>query len=327
MATTLMSHVLSSSCSPRLLEVLRCPICGTALSSPRPDVVVCGESHSFSVLNGIPRLIAADALDSERHRTADAFGYSWTHYPKENPYTEAQWRDWVVPLTESDFEGKRVLDAGCGLAGFAEYAESWGAAYVVGVDLSEAVQAARERVGERVDLVQADLYGLPFADGTFDLAYSIGVLHHLPDPERGFRSVAAKVRPGGLVFAWVYGRENNGFIVRLIDPLRRLLFSRLPRGLLKWAVALPLAAVLWPLVLAARHGASFPYAPYFRFLAGRDFEFTHGVVFDQLVAPTTHYLRRDEFEDWFRRAGLVDVTITWRNENSWRGLGRVADTR
>jgi len=306
------------------LELLRCPICRSELALDG-ETLGCGSGHTFPLVRGIPRLVPEASLDHERSRTAEAFGYSWTHYPKQNPYTEDQWRDWIHPLTEVDFPGKVVLDAGCGLGGFAEYASAWGAARVVGADISEAVDAARERLGDRIELVQADLYALPFAPQSFDLAYSIGVLHHLPDPERGFRAVAGLVKPGGHVFAWVYGRENNGLVVRVIDPLRRLVFSRLPRGLLKWGMALPLAALLWSLVKGAGANARFPYAAYFRFLAKRDFGFTHGVVFDQLVAPTTHYLRRDEFQAWFERAGLVDVTITWRNENSWRGLGRVPE--
>lgn len=313
-----------------LIELLRCPLCRSILTEGTAELT-CAEGHAFPVVRGIPRLAPDDQLDRERRRTADAFGYSWTHYPKDNPYTEEQWRDWVVPLTEADFAGRFVLDAGCGLGGFAEYARAWGAARVVGVDLSAAIDAARERLGDLVELVQADIYALPFERGTFDLAYSIGVLHHLPDPEAGFRAVAATVKPGGRVFAWVYGRENNGLIVGLVDPLRKHVFSRLPRGWLKWGVSLPLAALLWPAVRAAKSGASFPYSAYFRFLGERDFAFTHGVVFDHLVAPTSHYIRREEFEGWFERAGLEDVQITWRNENSWRGLGRVpgvqADTR
>jgi SAM-dependent methyltransferase len=308
--------------SQTLLEVLRCPICRSAFEA-RGDTLTCSGGHTFPVVRGIPRLAPDDSLDAERRRTAAAFGYSWTHYPKENPYTEEQWRDWVVPLAPADFQGRRVLDVGCGLGGFAEYARAWGAERVVGVDLSAAIDAARERLGGEVDLIQGDIYAMPLADQSFDLAYSIGVLHHLPDPERGFRSVVDTVRPGGRVFAWVYGRENNGLIVHVVDPLRRHLFTRLPRGLLKWGVSLPLAAVLWPFVGLARTGASFPYSAYFRFLAQRDFSFTHGVVFDHLVAPTSHYVRREDFEGWFHRAGLVDVEISWRNRNSWRGLGTV----
>jgi SAM-dependent methyltransferase len=322
------SAVSAPATSETLLGLLRCPLCRASLSlegEPQSEALTCTEGHVFPVVRGIPRLAPHDQLDAEQLRTAAAFGYSWTHYPKKNPYTEGQWRDWVVPLTPADFAGKTVLDAGCGLGGFAEYASEWGAARVVGVDLSTAIDAARERLGDAVDLVQADIYALPFERGSFDLAYSIGVLHHLPDPEGGFRAVVEKVKPGGQVFAWVYGRENNGLIVHALDPLRRHLFSRLPRGLLKWGISLPLATVLWPFVRAAKAGASFPYSAYFRFLAQRDFAFTHGVVFDHLVAPTSHYIRREDFEGWFARAGLVEVEISWRNRNSWRGLGRVPD--
>jgi len=44
------------------------------------------------------------------------------------------------------------------------------------------------------------------------------------------------------------------------------------------------------------------------------------------VAPVAFYLRRDEFEGWFRHNDLRDVRISWRNQNSWRGFGRVAET-
>lgn len=307
-----------------VLKILRCTVCGDHLQRDR-DEVFCARSHRYPVVDGVPRLVAEARLSPRQQRTADAFAYAWTRYPKENPYTEQQWADWILPLTSADFEGRLVLDAGCGLGGFAEYAAGWGADRVVGIDLSDAVFAARRRVGERVDVIQADLHRPPFAPGTFDLAYSIGVLHHLEDPEAGFAAVAAMVRPGGMVFAWVYGRENNGWIVTLVDPVRKHLLPRLPRLVLKWGVAWPAAALLWPLVRLATRRPRLPYRPYLRWLSERDFAFLHGVVFDHLVAPTSHYVRRDEFAAWFERAGLEDVQITWRNRNSWRGLGRLPE--
>jgi SAM-dependent methyltransferase len=287
--------------------------------------LVCDLGHSYPIVRGIPRLFDAARLSYDQTRTVDAFGYSWTHHPLDNPYTEDQWRDWIVPLTPADFAGKRVLDAGCGLGGFIEYSRRCGAGQVVGVDLSEAIDAAGRRLGEGAELVQADMYHLPFRRGSFDLAYSIGVLHHLPDPEEGFRKLAEMVRPGGLVFAWVYGRENNGWIVHAVDPLRRHLFSRLPRGLLKWAISLPLTVLLMPFLKAAPKIEQMPYRDYLIWLGRREFAFVHGVVFDHLVAPTSHYIRREEFERWFRDAGLVDIQISWRNRNSWRGLARVPE--
>jgi SAM-dependent methyltransferase len=291
------------------------------------DELYCLDGHRYPMVRGIPRLFDQARLSVEQQRTADAFGYSWTHYPKENPYTEEQWRDWVVPLGPSDFEGKRVLDAGCGLGGFAEYAQQWGADQVVGVDLSEAIDAAKERLdGGRIALVQGDLHRLPFARRSFDLAYSIGVLHHLPDPRKGFEAVAGMVRPGGIMFAWVYGRENNGWIVRVVDPVRKHVLRKLPRWLVKWGISFPLALMLLPLVAIAKRSPSMPYGAYLNWLGKRDMEFIHGVVFDHLVAPTSHYVRKEEFESWFHAAGLVDVQLSWRNQNSWRGLGRVPES-
>lgn len=304
-----------------LLDILRCPLDGRELAR-HDGRLECSDGHRWPVVREIPRLFEEAMIADEQRRTAAAFGYSWSHYPRGNPYTEEQWRDWVEPLGPDDFAGRLVLDAGCGLAGFAEYAHEWGAGQVVGADLSEAVDAARERLGDRIDLVQADLHRLPFVEGTFDLVYSIGVLHHLPSPEAGFAAIARMAQPGGLVFAWVYGRENNGWIVNVVDPLRRHLLARLPRVLTKWAVSLPLAAALFPLTRLARRGARVPYRDYLAWLGESDFGFVHGVVFDHLVAPTSHYVAREEFERWFRHAGLVDVRITWRNRNSWRGLGR-----
>ena len=66
-----------------------------------------------------------------------------------------------------------------------------------------------------------------------------------------------------------------------------------------------------------------PYGEYLGYIADFPWREQRSIVFDHLVAPVAHYIRRDEFEEWFARAGLVDVTITRHNANSWRGLGRL----
>ena len=133
------------------------------------------------------------------------------------------------------FEGKRVLDAGCGTGRHAYLAARFGAREVVAVDLSGAVDAARVNLEalDNVHVVQGDLLRLPLrpADrgGGFDLIYSIGVLHHLPDPHAGFRSLLPYLRPGGTIAVWLYGYENNGFVRHAVEPLRRVT-TKLPRS-------------------------------------------------------------------------------------------------
>jgi hypothetical protein len=49
----------------------------------------------------------------------------------------------------------------------------------------------------------------------------VGVLHHLPDPGAGFKSLVSKVKPGGHVSAWIYGAENNGWIDNAVNSRYR----------------------------------------------------------------------------------------------------------
>jgi SAM-dependent methyltransferase len=163
----------------------------------------------------------------------------------------------------------------------------------------------------------------------FDYAFSVGVLHHLPDPERGFQALVSRLRPGGSISAWVYGREGNGWIVHLVSPLRERFTARMPRVLLE-----VLASVLTVVLFAATRfvygptrgkvlGLGLPYGEYLSYIAPFPFAEQRHIVFDHLVAPVAFYLRRDEFAGWFLRGGLEQVRIEHHNANSWRGFACV----
>jgi SAM-dependent methyltransferase len=251
-----------------------------------------------------------------------------------HPEFEAQFLDWIHPLSPASFQGKRVLDAGCGTGRHAYFAARYGARNVVALDLSDAVDAAKDNLSglDNVDVVQGDLLRPPFRPASsgegFDLVYSIGVLHHLPNPLEGFRSLLRYVRPGGTIAIWVYGYENNGFVRNVIEPLRRI-STRVPIPLLR--------GVAWPLGVAFHATAKVVYQPLGRTAVGRalplseymssvaDFSFrqNYGIVFDQLAAPTAAYLTEPEFRRWFSEARLQDVQITHRHNNSWRGQAQV----
>src|SRR5690606_5876417 len=106
---------------------------------------------------------------------------------------------------EGDLRGKLVLDAGCGAGRFAAVALSFGAR-VVAIDYSIAVDAARENLKGRgdIDFIQADINALPFAPGTFERVYCLGVIQHTPDPAASFDALAALVAPGGRLAVDVY---------------------------------------------------------------------------------------------------------------------------
>ena len=140
---------------------------------------------------------------------------------EEHRYT----KEWHIPLA-ADFaaaRGKRVLEIGCGLGtDGAQFAKA-GAIYT-GVDLTEAaVELARKRF-ELFDLpgtfLTADAENLDFADESFDLVYSHGVLHHTPDTPRAVREVHRVLRPGGRAVVMLYHRDSYNYRIN-IRLLRR----------------------------------------------------------------------------------------------------------
>lgn len=321
----------------RLLQYVVCPACHsdlrlTATQRDEKEIIegslTCVScSTVYPITGGIPRFVKE--VSEDKQKTAAAFGYEWTHFTEMHETYEAQFLDWISPIQPEFFKNKVVLDAGCGIGRHMYYAAKYGAKDVIGVDLSQAVETSYKQVGqvfENAHIVQADIFALPFRPGTFDFGYSIGVLHHLPDPQAGFNAVAGVIKPGGSIFGWVYGHENNAIIHYFIDPLRKSLTRYLPHGLLT-GISFVFAVILQFIVKAiyrplnALGVKGLPYQDYFVHISDFNFRTNYSIVFDHLVAPTAFYIRREDYESWFKALHLEDIKLSWRNRNSWRGYG------
>lgn len=108
-----------------------------------------------------------------------------------------------------DVAGLRVLEVGCGSAPCARYLTEAGAT-VVAFDLSSGMlgyaTAAAERTGVAAPLVQADVCEMPFADASFDIAFSaFGAVPFVADSASAMRQVARVLRPGG---RWVFAATH-----------------------------------------------------------------------------------------------------------------------
>lgn len=122
----------------------------------------------------------------------------------------------------------RILDAGCGSGVGTEYLVHLNPqAQVVGIDLSAGTLAvAQERCqrsgADRAQFHHLSLYDVDQLPGKFDFINCVGVLHHLPDPIRGIKSLAAKLAPGGLMHIFVYG-ELGRWEIKLMQQAIALL--------------------------------------------------------------------------------------------------------
>jgi SAM-dependent methyltransferase/uncharacterized protein YbaR (Trm112 family) len=119
------------------------------------------------------------------------------------------WLKWTQRLEDSA-PVRGVLEVGCGLGSESLALREVLGADIFAVDLNLALlQRGPHRSRDGVHYIVASLFDLPFRPASFDLAYSMGVLHHTRSTEAAFEHVAAFVRPGGHLFVWVYGRDDH----------------------------------------------------------------------------------------------------------------------
>ncbi len=119
-----------------------------------------------------------------------------------------QYAPWLKEVAGFDrFAGRRVLEIGFGL-GTDLMAFARGGAECFGIDLTPThIEATRRRFAldhRPVHLVRGDAESLPLRDGSFDLVYSFGVLHHTPDTKRAIREAHRVLRPSGRAIVGLY---------------------------------------------------------------------------------------------------------------------------
>jgi SAM-dependent methyltransferase len=143
-------------------------------------------------------------------------------------------------LDRTDWRGKRVLEIGLGQGAESEQLIRRGASWS-GLDLtSESVDRVRARLtirGLPYDALRiGSATAVPWPDDTFDIVFSHGVLHHIPDIQRAQQEIHRVLKPGGTLIAMLYARSSLNYQVSIrfvrraavlaLYPLRRAGFAR-----------------------------------------------------------------------------------------------------
>ena len=349
----------------RLLDILACPWCGQPFEARSYDalqnqaditegVLSSGCGRRFPIVRGIPRIlenatglfpefvarhradfpdasrapVKKDRTDAAIEKTRKSFGYQWTFFREMVIDFRENFFYYIRPLDESFFKGKLGLDMGCGFGRHIYNAAIFGAE-MVGVDLSDAIESTAENVRElgNVHLIQADVYHLPFKPGVFDFAYSIGVLHHLPDPERGYQSLLPIVKSKGSVFIWVYSKKRA--VVNAILETARAITTRVPPGVQK-ALSYTFAVADWGVIKAYQVAAAIPGIgalvrmlplPRLRLYTHYPFQVVYADWFDRFAAPIRFYYDENDMAHWLGRAKLKNTSVSPTGLFGWRAYG------
>ncbi len=253
-----------------------------------------------------------DGFDTHQEKTADSFAFEWKHIYQENDYEEKNFFHFLSPYMQKEtLRGMTTVDIGCGSGRFTKWAALSGTKVSFGTDLGESVQVAYELTKNlpNVCIVQADIYAMPF-HAVFDLAYSIGVLHHLPNPQEGFLKLPSVLRNGGKMLIWVYNRRNNARALYFYEPLRSVM-RHIPKRLLYALCYLPAAVVhvinelthLLNELGFVRAAKRVPFSYYANF----PFNMKLNDAFDVLATPKSNYYYVEEIIKWFNSAHLKEV--------------------
>lgn len=262
--------------------------------------------------------------NAQAQRTIKDFGKQWISYTDNEGYygSKELFEDLFAPLIRpEELRGKRVADIGSGTGRIVNMLLDCGAVSVLAIEPSDAVNVLVENVKARVDAVTVlHSTGDQIPPGlNLDYVFSVGVLHHIPDPMPVVRAAREALQPGGKLAIWLYGKEGNRLYLALIACLRALTI-RLPHPFLVgfcWIIY-PLLALYITLCKIL----PLPMQRYMNEHLGR-LSVSKQVltIYDQLNPTYAKYYAREEAIKLLEDSGYSEIQLEHRHGYSWTVVG------
>lgn len=201
----------------------------------------------FPIIRGIPRFCTAENY-------SESFGYQWNQFDRTQLDNHSETDQSLQRFYgETDWDPKElsncsVLEVGSGAGRFSEVFLRTTTGVLHSVDYSSAVEANLRNngaFGDRLQLAQASIYELPFADQSFDRVFCLGVLQHTPSFENSVSALIDKAKLGGEIVVDFYPikgwhtKVHAKYIVRPVSKrLPKPVLLSLIRLNIRWMLAL-----------------------------------------------------------------------------------------
>jgi len=250
----------------------------------------------------------------------DGFGYEWTKFDQsevDRAELETVFSQYFSLFPwDTLAAGALGFDLGCGSGRWASLAASR-AGMLVALDASLDALRVAVRNAPGCPAVQALAGGLPLRTGSMDFGYSLGVLHHIPDPLQGLTDAVRALKPGAPFLVYLYyAFDNRASWFRAVwkaSDLVRQGISRSPSPV-RYGLSQVLAATVYlPLARTARllerRGRPLPWLPLYAY-RDRSFYIMRNDALDRFGTRLEQRFTRAEVVQLLEKAGLERVQVS-----------------
>lgn len=258
-------------------------------------------------------------------RVTSGFGHEWSTFRQGDTELDAAerrqlfdeyFRIFPWPMLSKDAVG---LDAGCGSGRWGmQVAPRVGQLHMLDAS-AEALGVARANLGaaRNVSFHHASVSDIPLPDGSLDFAYSLGVLHHVPDTVGAIKHICAKLKPEAPFLIYLYYALDNRpwwfrAVWRLTNAARRII-SALPAPLKLIASQVIAATVYWPIArlctvlsYAGISTSSIPLEAY----KDRSFYTMRTDAYDRFCTSLEKRFTKDEIKLMLQQAGFDRIEFS-----------------
>ena len=273
--------------------------------------LLISKANQYKIINGIPRFVSSQGYLKN-------FGWQWSKWGKvqfesENKetamegYTEEMFFK-ITNLEKKSIKNKLFLDLGCGSGRFVDIVNSY-EGFIIAIDFTSAIDIAKRNIqNDNILFVQGDALNLPIKTEVVDFVYSIGVLHHTPNPKKGIEQAYKVLKKEGAFAISLYSEKS----------LYTFISVKIWRKIFK---------VLWPI---AGHLPAFLYSKFFGtltyYISKIHIFLTYPIriIFPTAVLPDVRWSVLDTFDkittrfqsghteeqvvSWFKSFGFKNIT-------------------
>lgn len=267
--------------------------------------------------------------------TVESFGEEWLKFNEFSREEIKKVGDEYFDICYDILPNKtwNVLDVGCGSGRWTKYVAPL-VGNVEAIDPSNAVQAASVLLKDEknVRITQAGVSNIPFEKESFDLVFSLGVLHHIPDTAQAIKDCVKMVKPGGYFLVYLYySLDNKGLLYKLLfylSSIFRIIICRLPSIIKKPVCDLIAVLIYMPFVLLSKSlfaiglkkiADALPLSYY----ANKSFFVIRNDALDRFGTPLEQRFSKAEITAMMKDAGLTQIVFSDKTPY-WHALGKKA---